>query len=482
MLHLHPHHRLFVAITRRLISAMAAVCIGAPIAGAQNQPELTAKVLDDHTVDRAALHLPGATWNTTVNGMAFQQSPVVSYNGWQYVTWWDADRRLCVARNQLGADRWETIRFEDYRFKGNDTHNVTVVGICRRDGTVHLAFDHHGHPLRYRASRAGAASRPDKTPWNAELFGPVTDELRPGEPIRGVTYPRFLMTPAGTLQFVFRVGGSGNGDSMMTEYDPERGGWASPRVMISREGVYGSSRSRNAYLNGLTYGGNRLHLSWCWRESGDAMRNHDLCYAYSDDGGRTWRGEGDQAVAVFGERPMHVGSAGIRAARIDMYRGLANSTTQDVDAQGNFHAATFHLPDSEPSHMDWAGTRKHIEYFHYWRDAGGVWRRNATGERGTRPQLFMDRHSNAYLVFTGDLYLPDERDLVMIAARAADQWRTWKRVLEIPGPFTGQPQIDRRRGENVFAVYIQEYPDNTQARQSALRVIEIRTGQDAARP
>ena len=51
-----------------------------------------------------------------------------------------------------------------------------------------------------------------------------------------------------------------------------------------------NSSSRNPYLNGISYAGNRLHASWGWRESaGGSEFNHDLNYAYSDDHGRTWR-------------------------------------------------------------------------------------------------------------------------------------------------------------------------------------------------
>ena len=64
---------------------------------------------------------------------------------------------------------------------------------------------------------------------------------------------------------------------------------------VTGEGTFDTSTSRCAYPNSVRYGpGARLHLSWCWRENPpdeplDLRTNHDLCYAYSDDFGRTWK-------------------------------------------------------------------------------------------------------------------------------------------------------------------------------------------------
>jgi BNR repeat-containing family member len=71
----------------------------------------------------------------------------------------------------------EVIRFNDYNFKSNDAHNIISIGICPQDGTIHLAFDHHGHSLHYRVSQKGVATDPEKVKWNAVLFSPINSEL-----------------------------------------------------------------------------------------------------------------------------------------------------------------------------------------------------------------------------------------------------------------------------------------------------------------
>lgn len=434
--------------------------------------------ISDTVVDPAALHLPGAAWNTTVNGQAFQQAALASHRNWQYTTWWDGQRRLCIARRKLPDGPWQTIRFADYHIKSDDTHNVTVLGICANDGTIHLAFDHHGHSLHYRVSQRGAATNPQETSWTADLFGPVTDELQAGKRISGVTYPRFIPTPGGNLQLMYRSGGSGNGDWRLADYNPSTG-WTRSGIVVSGAGTYGTSTSRCAYLHGIAYDHRaRLHLSWVWRETGDPMTNHDLNYAYSDDFGNTWMDNEASRAGVRGEQAMGISRPGIRFQRIDMGRGLSNSTTQTVDSQGRVHIINFHLPDdvNVPSTASWAQVRRLTRYMHYWRDARGVWHRNETPFNGTRPQVFADSDDNLYMVFTGDRYNPADRDLVVVAASPANRWRTWSEVCRVPGPFTGQPQVDRSRGGDVLAVYIQEYPSDPQSSASPLRVLEFRTG------
>ena len=84
-------------------------------------------------------------WGTFINGKSYQQMPLDTYKGWQYTTYYDQKQRLSIARRKLPGGSWQVIHFDDYLFKSNDNHNVTVLGICRKDGTIHLAFDIHPH-------------------------------------------------------------------------------------------------------------------------------------------------------------------------------------------------------------------------------------------------------------------------------------------------------------------------------------------------
>lgn len=427
----------------------------------------------DSVVDPNALYFVNPSWGHTVNGQSFQQDALSTYQEFQYATYFDANRRLCLARRPVRDSAWEVIRFSDHEFRGNDTHNVAVLGISENDGAIHLSFDHHGGPLRYRVSRPGVALTPGDFTWDEPLFGPITSELEPGKTLARVTYPRFVRTPAGGLQFGCRIGGSGNGDKCLADYDPASGRWENFGGFAGGQGLYESSESRNAYLNGLTYDHlGRLHVTWCWRETGNPMTNHDLNYAWSEDEGQTWL---NNAGEVIGGRDqvMTIASPGLRIVEIPMNRGLMNAMTQAVDSRGRIHIVTFHLPDDTPRQPDWNTTRPETRYFHYWRDENGEWQRNQMDFNGGRPQLWFDARDNAFLVFAGDRYNPSS-DLSIATAPARNQWRDWKIVHREPGPFTGQPRLDAHAEPGLLSVYIQEEPKDLQQPFSPLRVIDFR--------
>jgi hypothetical protein len=424
-------------------------------------------------VDANALHFAGGTWGNCVNGQSFQQEALITFGKWQYATYYDSQRRVCLARRPLASEAWEVIRFEDHRLRGNDTHNVAVVGVCSLDGTIHLAFDHHGSPLHYRVSRPGVALRPEQHAWTAELFGPITDMLEPGKPLARVTYPRFLRTPAGGLQFGCRIGGSGNGDKCLSEYDSAAGRWQGFGAFAAGTGSYGASMSRNAYLNGLTYDrGGTLHVTWCWRETGDPMTNHDLQYAASDDGGQTWKNNAGTSIGTRIAAPLTIDSPGVRVVEIPVRRGLMNTTTQAADSQGRIHVVTFHLPDDVPTQPNWESSRKQAHYFHYWRDDRGQWRRHDLKIMGGRPALWFDAADNAYLVYTGDRFHRLD-ELCIAAATASSRWQDWKVVHRESGTFTGQPRLDPHAAANHLSVYVQQAPADPGASASPLHVIDF---------
>lgn len=441
------------------------------VAGGQAQ---SLRLLDDSVVDARALIFTQGTWGVCVNGQSFQQDAVTSFNGWQYAAYYDASRQVCLARRRSYNSDWEVFRFGDHQIKGNDTHNVAVLGICPADGTIHLAFDHHGHPLRYRKSRAGVAFQPAAFDWSPQLFSATTNALEPGQPLLRVTYPRFVRTPAGGLQFACRLGGSGNGEKCLADYNPASGLWQNFGPFLGGGGNYGESTSRNAYLNGLTYDRRaRLHVTWCWRETSDPMTNHDLAYAWSKDGGRTWFGNSGTVLGRRQTEVITVETTEARIVKLDMRRGLINATTQAADHRGRIHLATFHLPDGTESPANWETTRRAARFFHYWRDDRGTWRRNEMPFIGSRPQLWFDPADNAYLVFVGDRFTPSPF-LSVAAASARKRWTDWRIIHEQRGPFAGQPQVDRHAPAGVLSVYIQEAAAGTNHTSSRLRVITFK--------
>ncbi|MHC4356311.1 MAG: BNR repeat-containing protein, partial [Planctomycetota bacterium] len=418
----------------------------------------------------------------------FQQDAVVTHGGHQYVGYYDGKRRVCLARRKVPKGDWRIIRFADYDFKSNDAHNPISIGICPKDGTIHMAFDHHGHSLHYRVSRRSAATESGSAAWDASIFGPITSELEEGKQIK-ITYPRFWQTPDGGLQFCYRQGGSGNGDRMLVGYDAETGEWANTRQIDSHKGLFkdsmGQSRSRCSYPNGYDYGpGGKLHATWVWRESSQGS-NHDLMYAYSQDGGKTWLNNTGQVLP----EPAGVNSSGITVAKISRLHGLMNTHGQAVDSRGRVHVVMWHCTDatlraagSKPGEHRW-GPPEARRYHHYWRDADGQWHhRELPWQAGNRPKIFMDSSDNAYVIFgtsrraarLADGHLHSEGDLGIAAATAASTWKDWEIIHREKGPFVNEMlgDVHRWKQQGVLSVMVQESPERPH-QPTALRVLDF---------
>jgi hypothetical protein len=462
------------------------------IASVSALADFTVKKVCDSTVDSKALTFAGR-YGQVINGLSFQQDAVATHGNYQYLGYYDGDRRVCIARRELPTGKWESIQFKDYHFKSNDAHNTISIGICPKDGTIHISFDHHGGSLHYRVSRKDVATASKPMAWEASLFGPIVSEVEKGKRVDSVTYPRFWQTPEGGLQFCYRRGGSGGGDRMMVDYVPETGTWKNTRQVDSGKGTFkdarGKSPGRCSYPNGYDYGPKgKLHVTWVWRERTGGP-NHDIMYAYSEDHGKTWR---KNSGAVF-DGPPHVNAPGITVVNISRAYGLMNTQAQAVDSAGRIHTVMWHCTDAsikagkiKPSEPTW-GPEDGRNYHHYWRDEKGKWQhRELPGIAGNRPKLFIDRDDNCYLIFSRksaakrmdwDIYF-SKGDLVIMAATAKSQWTDWQVIHTEKGPFVNEMLGDvyRWKTSGVLSVMVQDSPTNPREA-TPLRVLDFKMEQ-----
>jgi hypothetical protein len=448
------------------------------------QAQTALQFLASSTIDPKALTIQGI-YGPAINGLSFQQFPLATANGWQYVAYYDGDRHVCIARRNLAgaAAAWQVIRFQDYLFKSNDAHNIITLGICPNDGTLHLAFDHHTSPLHYRVSKPGVTSHPADIAWDATLFSHITDTL--DRKLDHLTYPQFVATPEGNLQLFYRYGGSGAGDRWMIDYDAATHTWRNRRQIDSGTGTYtdalGHSTSRNGYENGYTYAPDgKLHSTWCWRETA----NHDLCYAWSDDRGLTWKNNAGALVnSGDGHSLISVESPGITVVPIDRTHSLMNQETQAVDSKGRIHCVMWHRRDDAAyDSQPWNPTL--AAYFHYWRDDAGKWQRSMIPSPvGNRPKMFFDRSDNAYAVFMinrnpadrqANLYFLDG-ELRIAAATAASQWTDWKIIYQDPGHYMNEPLIDlpRLQQTGLLSILVQDTAA-TPRESTPLRILDFK--------
>lgn len=437
------------------------------------------------TVNEKALSIDGK-FGISINGRTYQKDALASHNGYQYITYYNANRRVCISRRKLPWGNWETIQFLDYDFKSDDSHNVVSMGICPNDGTIHLAFDHHVHPLHYRVSKKGLATNPEAMAWTAAAFGPIIDELEKNKPIR-ITYPKFWQTPEGNLQMNYRVRGSGDGDRMLVDYNAKTGKWENTRQIDSAlgffEDVLGKSETRCSYPNGYDYDVNgRLHVTWVWREDSQGA-NHDLMYAFSDDAGFTWKNNDGKVL----NEVINVNSSGIVVQSIPRVLGLMNDHGQVIDSKGRVHAVMYHATKetieaagSTLGATRW-GPKKAQRYFHYWRNENGTWNRLQLPMKvGNRPKVFADKNDNLILIYAGETNpttnanIESDKDLIIAVATAKNSWEDWHITHSVEGPFMNDMLADmyRWKQEGILSVMLQDEP-KAQREPTELKVVDL---------
>jgi hypothetical protein len=325
----------------------------------------------------------GPGWaNNSVNAVVFRKNSLVTHGQVQYIAYYDAERYLVLGQRRLGTRAW-TVQRTNYQGNTDDAHNAISLMVDGA-GYLHVSWDHHNNALRYaRSSKPGGLSLGSKIPML-------------GQDEESVSYPEFYRLPDGNLLFFYRIGGSGRGNLAINRYDVAQRRWQRLQTnLISGEG------RRNAYWQAFLDHKGTLHVSWVWRESPDVASNHDMGYARSRDGGRSWEKSSGQAYVL----PITAASAEY-AARIPQNSELINQTSMSADRDGNPYIASYWRD---------AGTR--VPQYHVVFRSGRTWQTQTLDFRtaafslsgmGTkripisRPQIMVDNKSaqpGALMVF-----------------------------------------------------------------------------------
>jgi hypothetical protein len=264
----------------------------------------------------------GLGWaKNSVNATVFREASVTSHEDTQYVGYYNPEGEMVLAKRQHDSTEWTT---HNTGIKANtsDAHNGISIAVDG-SGLLHVSWDHHGHPLRYATGvKPGSLELTEKKPMNGEKEG-------------NVTYPQFFTMAEGGLIFFYRDGSSGNGNLVLKRYNLKSETWQTVQSnLIDGEG------QRNAYWQACVDDDGAIHLSWVWRETGDVATNHDMCYAVSRDGGKSWeRSDGTPYKGSINE-----GNAEV-VSRIPQNSELINQTSMAVDAEGRPIIASYWRPD-----------------------------------------------------------------------------------------------------------------------------------------
>jgi hypothetical protein len=299
----------------------------------------------------SAVHLVNVdiAWaNNSVNAVVFRKNSLVTFRDLQYIAFYNNDRRVVLGKRKSGTQKWQ-LKITPYQGNTADAHNSISI-MVDGDGYLHIAWDHHNNPLNYCKSIS---------PGSLEL----TEKLSmTGSNEQKLSYPEFYKLPGGNLLFFYRNGGSGNGNLVINEYDVTAKKWSPVQSnLIDGEG------KRNAYWQACTDTKGTIHISWVWRESPDVASNHDLCYARSTDGGKTWEKSTGEKYQI----PINEASAEYVAV-IPQKSELINQTSMVADDAGNPFIATY-----------WKDKGDSIPQYHVVYKSGNQWKIQNLGFRKT---------------------------------------------------------------------------------------------------
>jgi hypothetical protein len=255
-----------------------------------------------------------------INAVIFRRNSVTTHGNTQYVAFYDADAKVILAKRHLSDNHWQ-IQKTQYQGAITDAHKTISIAVDGA-GFLHMAWNHHVSRLQYcRSLAAGSLTLTAPMPMLADK------EER-------LTYPEFYNLADGNLLFLYRDGASGNGNLILNHYDTKQKRWTRLQdKLIDGEG------ERNAYWQMTTDAKGAIHLSWVWRETPDVATNHDLCYAKSTDGGKSWQ----KSTGEKYQLPITAKSAEY-VWRIPQGSELINQTSMSADADGRPFIATYWRP------------------------------------------------------------------------------------------------------------------------------------------
>lgn len=371
-----------------------------------------------------------------INAVIFRKNSVTSFGGFQYAAFYDAGSRVVLAKRKLRSTKW-AIKVTEFTGDTADAHNSISLAVDGR-GALHLSWNNHNTQLRYARGSEPGSLELNETPM-------IGDALE-----RRATYPEFYNMPNGDLMFLYRDGASGSGNLVLNRYDARAGKWSRIQSnLIDGEG------KRNAYPQTTVDSSGNIHVSWVWRESPDVASNHDLCYARSKDGGKTWQRSNGERYQL----PITAATAEY-VYRIPQNSELINQASMAADSDGRAYIATY-----------WRDQTSSVPQFRLVYFDGKAWQTSQVSNRTTpftlsgggtkripisRPQVVVDPQGRRTMAIV--IYRDIERGSPATAAICDDVSRcSWKyrdlseKSLGMWEPTFDQALWNAKRELHIFA-------------------------------
>ncbi len=398
--------------------------------------------------------------NNSINTVIFREKALTTHKDYQFTAFYDDKGFMVLARRNLNSSSWE-IHKTPYKGNTKDAHNAISIAIDGK-GYLHVSWDHHDNELRYAKS---------KTPLGIELSQkmPMTNKLEDK-----VSYPQFYNLKNENLLFLYRSGHSGSGSLIANSYHTKTKNWN--RL---QENLIDGEEERNAYWQTTVDAKGTIHISWVWRESWDVATNHDIAYARSKDGGKTW----EKSTGEKYKLPITEVTAEY-AWKIPQNSSLINQTSITTDSEGNPYIASYW----NEKNID--ATQFKVVYLENgkWKKASTYFRKNSfqLGGGGTksipisRPEIFIQENKNAKKINL--LFRDTERgNKVSLANKTLSSNEKWV-VTDLTNYSVGQwePNFDKelfqKQGDiHIFLQKVTQVDGEGMAEEAAtpVKILEI---------
>jgi hypothetical protein len=368
--------------------------------------------------------------NTNINAVSFKSQSLTTIGDYQFTSYYGADGKLIIGRRDLAADptTWTLNRTQFTSFNINDSHNTSSIAIDG-DGYLHVAWGVHGNPLLYTRSTTSVLSG-DPFNFIGDTIG-NSGSLTGALPFQssGTTYPEFYHLPgSGDLLLSYRTGSSGNGEYQLARWNNSTNAWTSVRTALNS----GNSGAQpwidndysgdalpnvNAYHNKLVIeGSGRMHVSWSWRTGSDSttgftdyQSNHNIMYAYSDNGGVDWYRDNGERYQRNDVHDIDENNA-IPVINIPEGSSLRNQVGSTVGPDGHYYIGHTWAPN--------AAQGNHLRQYMLVEYDGVQWKTHQVGQRDPeysnnripesllndysmrRPIVLSDEGNRIFLVFS----------------------------------------------------------------------------------
>lgn len=380
----------------------------------------------------------GKGWaQNSVNAVIFRKNSLVYHAGEQYTAYYDSTGTIILAKRKFGDSNW-ILRRTQYSGNTNDAHCSISIMIDGK-GYLHMAWGQHDNQLNYcRSISPGELTLGEKLNMTEDKEDKVS-------------YPEFYRFPNGDLLFMYRYGQSGSGNLILNKYSIEEKNWS--RLQTN---LIDGEEQRNAYWQACIDHNGVIHISWVWRESWDVATNHDICYAQSADGGKTWQKSSNEKYRI----PITQSTAEV-ACFVPMNSELINQTSMYADLKSRPYIVSYWRSGSVES------PQYQLVYL-----LNGNWKRKQISNRKTnfsltgggtkkipisRPQLVVDDRAGRLKVYM--IYRDTDRDnrISMNFCRDISDSKWYTCDLNDFSVNSWEPTYDSElwKKENILSIFVQ---------------------------